>query len=316
MDKEFHLILELAPNTTLLGNAILEFCDALKTYRKFQDNKHYEITPAFLQVKEIITKYGFPSDPNLISGTSQVLSHKKQNLICVELLIKSHQCFVHECSMEGIANVLNKAKSLNATLTSARSWTLIVRMLTGIGRYRDMFYCFDSLIKNDQFESLLGQFDEDKVVGLRQAIIFYLQEVFPNNKEYQKLTALHFSMYKNLAEIWEEDANTGLEKVQLSYCFDEATSNVNTKSSVTRITCSKEVVLIFNQIMESLTHATENYLLENKLMLAQKTASKAQLIAMQIDLVTKGLSGNKTCVSTISINSTDEFRHILNNHLT
>lgn len=283
MDKEFHLILELAPKTILLGNALLEFCDALKTYRKFQDKKPYEITPTFLQVKEIITQYGFPSDPALNSGTPQVLSHKKQNLISVELLIKAHQCFIHECSMEGIANVLNRAKSLNANLTSARSWSLIVRMLTGIGRYGEMYYCFDSLIENEQFESLLGQFDEDKVLGLRQALILYLQEVFPQNKEYQKLTALHFSMYKKLAEIWEEDADSGIKKVLLTCCFNVASTDVTSKPPLTIMKCSKEILSILSQIMESLTHATENYLLENKLRLAQKTASKAQLIALQID---------------------------------
>lgn len=314
MDKEFHLILELVPKTTLLGNGLLEFCDALRTYRKFQDKKPYESTPAFLQVKEIITQYGFPSDPALNTGTPQVLSHKKQNLICVELLIKAHQCFIHECSMEGIANVLNRAKSLNVTLTSARSWSLIVRMLTGIGRYREMYYCFDSLIENEQFESLLGQFEEDKVLGLRQAIILYLQEVFPQNKEYQKLTALHFSMYKKLAEIWEEDANSGIDKILCTACFDEATDG-NAKS-LTRMQCFKEVLATLSQVMESLTHATENYLLENKLKLAQKTATKAQLIAMQIDLATKGLNGNKTCVSTLAIKSKEEFRDILNGHLT
>lgn len=304
----------MAPKTTILGNCLIQFCDALKTYRKFQDNKPFEPTQTFLQVKDIIKKYGFPSDPALNSGTPQVLSHKKQNLIYVELLIKAHQCFIHECSMEGIANVLNRAKALNVILTAAKSWSLIVRMLTGIGRYREMFYCFDSLIQNEQFESLLGQFDEEKVVGLRQAIILYLQEMCPENKEYQKLTALHFSMYKKLAEIWEDDADIGIEKILLNFSFIE-NYELNLKCPLTKLKCSKEVLILLNQIMESLTHATENYLLENKLRLAQKTASKAQLTAMQIDLVSKGMSSNKTCLSVLEIKSKDEFRELLNCHL-
>ncbi|KAL5274526.1 SPG11 family protein [Megaselia abdita] len=315
LDKEFHLIIELAPKTTLLGKGLLEFCDALRTYRKFQDQKPYQITQTFLQLKDIITQYGFPNDPALNSAT-QVLSHKKQNLICVELLIKAHQCFIHECSMEGIANVLNRAKSLNVTLTSAKSWSLIVRLLTGIGRYREMFYCFDSLIENEQFESLLGQFDDEKVLGLRQAIIVYLKEKCPENKEYQKLTALHFSMYKKLAEIWEEDAELRIEKVLLMSSLGETATDGNPRNIVTEMKCSKDILTILNQAMESLTHATENYLLENKLKLAQKTATKAQLIAMQIDLATKGLNGNKTCISVLAINTKEEFREILNYYLT
>lgn len=72
-------------------------------------------------------------------------------------MIKAHECFVYECYMEGIAIVLQRAKILNTVLTKAKSWNLIVKMLTGIGRYRDMYYCFETLIKNEQFESLLGK---------------------------------------------------------------------------------------------------------------------------------------------------------------
>lgn len=67
-----------------------------------------------------------------------VLSHKKQNTICVELLIKAHESFVHECYMEGIAYVLQRTKQMNVVLENAKSWRLIVKMLMGIGRYRDM----------------------------------------------------------------------------------------------------------------------------------------------------------------------------------
>lgn len=179
-----------------------------------------------------------------------------------------------------------------------------------------MYYCFDSLIENEQFESLLGQFDDEKVLGLRQAIILYLQEKCPENKEYQKLTALHFSMYKKLAEIWEEDADTGLEKVLITSCLEKAPIEGRLRPLLTRMKCSKEVLATLNRVMESLTHATENYLLENRLRLAQNTATKAQLIAMQIDLATKSLSGSKTCISTLAVKTKDEFREILNLHLT
>lgn len=81
------------------------------------------------------------------------LSHKKQNTINVELLIKAHQCVVHECFMEGIAIVLQRTKILNGVLTKAKSWNLIVKMLIGIGQYRDMYYCFETLDRL-QFVSL------------------------------------------------------------------------------------------------------------------------------------------------------------------
>lgn len=150
LDKEFRLFLELCPNTSMLGNAILQYYDALKLYRKIDLNElghgnefSNEVKPILEKVKSTIGCKG--------------LSHKKQNTINVELLIKAHECFVHECYMEGIAIVLQRAKMLNGVLTNAKSWNLIVKMLTGIGRYRDMYYCFETLIKNEQFESLLGE---------------------------------------------------------------------------------------------------------------------------------------------------------------
>lgn len=148
LEKEFHFLLELSSNTTMLGNTLLDYCDVLKTYRKYQDHKNYEndieenpqILNAFDSLRQIIKEYGLPEKHQ---NATQVLSHKKQNTINVEILIKAHECFVHECSMEGIANVLMRAKTLNSVLSTAKSWNLIVRLLTGIGRYREMYYCFD-----------------------------------------------------------------------------------------------------------------------------------------------------------------------------
>lgn len=153
LDREFRMFLELCPNTSMLGNNLLKYCDALKIYRKFDLNK--DINPDLSQenddIAELFIKLRTIMD-------DRMLSHKKQNTITVELLIKAHDCFVHECYMEGIVMVLQRTKILNTVLANAKSWNLIVKMLMGIGRYRDMYYCFETLIANDQFESLLGEF--------------------------------------------------------------------------------------------------------------------------------------------------------------
>uniref|UniRef100_W8BC60 Spatacsin n=2 Tax=Ceratitis capitata TaxID=7213 RepID=W8BC60_CERCA len=350
IDRDLHLFLELVPNTTKLGNCLLEYCDALKAYRKFQDNKPYEHNNVFERLAEIIRRYGLPTNssgnqmptsiPPITTATNagsmlppaQVLSHKKQNIIYVELLIKAHQCYVHECSMEGIANVLNRAKALNTVLTNAKSWSLIVRMLSGIGRYREMFYCFDSLLKNEQFESLLGQFDEEKTIGLRQAIITYLREYCPNNgREYLKLTALHFLMYQELAEMWEQDAQAVLAKVINQSAVSTAllpekmsmanlTSANPTKTFIPKLRCTPELSLLLQQAMEYYTHATENYLLDNKLLLAQRVASLAEMLAVQIDLANKAVSDRSApephlCVCVVNVQTRDEFRELINAEL-
>lgn len=296
----------------MLGNCLLEYCDALKTYRRYQEGKPFEETEAFENLSKIITLYGLPtpSPTGTMSGIPQVLSHKKQNQIYVELLIKAHLCFVHECSMEGIVSVLQKAKALNTKLAQAKSWSLIVRLLIGIARYREMFYCFDSLIENEQFESLLGQFDEDQKGGLRQAILSYLREYQPKNgKELLRLAALHFLMYKELAEMWTTEAQEIVTKIQAF----AAQSN--------KLKCSVEVQTLLQQALENYTHATENYLLDNKLLLAQQSVSRAELMAMQLDLCNKALekrhsnNANHLCVSVIGVRSREQFRELVNVHL-
>lgn len=269
---------------------------------------------AFELLSGIITLYGLPLSLNTVSssGIPQVLSHKKQNQIYVELLIKAHLCFVHECSMEGIASVLERAKQLNGQLTKAKSWSLIVRLLIGIARYREMFYCFDALIENEQFESLLGQFDEDQKSGLRQAILCYLREYNPKNgKELLRLAAHHFLMYKELAEMWSNEAQLILERVRNSAAVGSA-----------ELKCSHELQQQLQQALENYTHATENYLLDNKLILAQQSVARAELMAMQLDLCNKAMerrggggSNLPLCISVIGVQTRDQFRELVNQHL-
>uniref|UniRef100_A0A1A9UYI2 Spatacsin_C domain-containing protein n=1 Tax=Glossina austeni TaxID=7395 RepID=A0A1A9UYI2_GLOAU len=324
IDRDLHLFLELTPDRTKLGVCLLEYCDALKIYRKYQDNKPYQSNIYFEHLAEMITRYGIPSNNAMATERvtmitnemppPQVLSHKKQNIIYVELLIKAHQCFVHECSMEGIANVLNRAKTLNTVLAQAKSWSLIVRMLTGIARYREMYFCFDTLIENEQFESLLGQFDEHKSVGLRQAILAYLREYCSPQqcKELFKLSALHFMMYKDLAKFWEQDAQTLLTQIYTTAHVPEVNS-----LEITKLYASSDVLTQLNQSLEYYIHATENYLLDNKLLLAQKSSSQAELTAMQIDLVNKALEqqssmGNRiTCLCVIRLKSREHFKDLI-----
>lgn len=334
IDRDFHLFLELAPNTTLLGNCLLDYCDALKAYRRYQDKKPYEQTEAFERLSGIITLYGLPNNSNNNNNNGgdaaavaspaipQVLSNKKQNQIYVELLIKANHCFVHECSMEGIANVLERAKQLNGQLTKAKSWSLIVRLLIGIARYREMFYCFDSLIENEQFESLLGQFDDDQKSGLRQAILGYLREYNPRNgKELLRLAAHHFLMYKELAEMWTQEAKEVLDRVRA-----EATIETGQRQ---QLKCSPELQTQLHQALENYTHATENYLLDNKLIPAQQSVARAELMAMQIDLCNRalekrsgGLVGGaannnapSVCVNVISVQNREQFRELVNSQL-
>lgn len=273
----------------------------------------------------------------------KILSHKKQNTICVELLIKAHDCFVHECYMEGIAWVLHRTKMLNAVLSNAKSWSLIVKMLMGVGRYREMYYCFETLIKNKQFESLLCKFDEDRVRGLNQAIISYLRENCPESTEYYRLTALNFRMFKEIAQMWEAEAKavvtSVLAKAQFAVddqgvavpSYKHAPIDETTVNTVAfHLRCSPDLVPQLNTAMEGYANAAENYLLDNKLAMGQTSASLAELIALQICLVRKAIASTTTvattppldqpialssCVCVVNIVSASMMKYIVNNHL-
>lgn len=347
LDKEFHLFLELCANTSMLGHTLLKYCDALKIYRKFDSTKNIE--PDLDGARQNPDDFREIFNNLLSIMENQVLSHKKQNTINVELLIKAHDCFVHECSMEGIAFVLQRCKILTVTLSAAKSWYLIVKLLMGVGRYRDMYYCFETLIKNDQFESLLGQFDEERANGLKDAIITYLHENYPDDKENYRLAALHFQMFKELALMSEIDAKSMIDKVimQCEVKQDDQISRASTSISrystdafdgngiatfdtmingnissaiaagVTFLRCSKLLVLdSLNRSMELYAHAAENFLLSNKLGLAQRAASNAELVALQINLVRNGLDANKpNCMCLLNIRNESIFRYLVNNEL-
>jgi len=88
-----------------------------------------------------------------------------------------------------------------------------------------------------------------------------------------------------------------------------------------KLKCSSEVQSLLQQALENYTHATENYLLDNKLLLAQQCVSRAELMAMQLDLCNKALekrhntNTNSMCVSVIGVRTREQFRELVNNHL-
>lgn len=347
LDRDFHLFLELCPNTSILGTFLLKYCDALKVYRKFDAVKNAEPDLGMRQnideLREIFNNLRLIME-------SQVLSHKKQNTINVELLIKAHDCFVHECSMEGIAYVLQRCKTMTSTLATAKSWHLIVKLLMGVGRYRDMYYCFETLLKNDQFESLLGQFDEERANGLKEAIVQYLHESYPEDKENYRLAALHFQMFKELAQMSESESKLMIEKMlaeneikgddlislpsngSLSrFSSDNTDCNGLTISTegitngsggnligvpVSLLKCNMNLIDSLCIAMDGYAHAAENYLLDNKLGLAQRAAYAAELLALQINLIRTAFQGSKeNCFCVLNIRVESVFRYLVNNEL-
>ncbi|CAO1399769.1 unnamed protein product [Diamesa serratosioi] len=303
LENELHLIMELSPSTTLLGNYLL---------------KYYEI----ISVRNaVIPFYSQNADLDRICChlneilKHQMLSLKKQNVIRVDLLIYAHACFANECSTEGIGSVLQKSRVLCNILTAAKSWHLIVRLLCGVGRYQEMYYCFDILIANDQFESLLGQFCEKSTNGMKASLLAYLKEYHPFNKEYFRMTCSHFMLWDELAVMWQEESQNKINQILIREVLSGKTVKQQT-IDIPYLKPSKQMIIELYEIVDEIVHASELYLLENKIDLAMKIATSGELVAMQIHLLKLKLNApEELCVSILKVKDYSVFEYIVNYEL-
>lgn len=310
LSKELHLVLELCTSTTMLGNYLLKYYEILS--RDTADIPFRSDDPEQDRICQHLNRMLSP----------QVMSLKKQNIIRVELLITAHECFCHECSTEGIGSILNLAKSLCTHLATKKSFTLIVKLMCGIGRYREMFYCFEILIKNEQFEALLGQFTDKQTNSLKIAILSYLNEYHPSNKEYYKMAASHFMMYTEQANLWRNDS---LEKIHqiLSSSQVKVTkigkiySNQQQQVDVPYLKCNKGLISSLHEVLTGMTHATELVAMDNRIDLSIKFASFCELVAVQIHLMKVGVESDaKLCPCIINQEqNTDKFQYLANYEL-
>ncbi|NXG41093.1 SPTCS protein, partial [Psilopogon haemacephalus] len=87
----------------------------------------------------------------------RISSVPRGELSCItELLILAHNCFSLTCHMEGITRVLQAARLLtDQHLAPTEEYGLVVRLLTGIGRYNEMTYIFELLHEKHYFEVLM-----------------------------------------------------------------------------------------------------------------------------------------------------------------
>lgn len=107
---------------------------------------------------------------------------------------------------------MKKCKTAINHLVTLRSWKLIVRLLTGVGRYTEMRYVFHVLKENDQFEYLLSK-GSKKDNNLKNALLTYLRKFCPDNRELYKLVALHFALFSEVALLWEREAQSVIKNL-------------------------------------------------------------------------------------------------------
>lgn len=300
LDNDFHLFLELTENSSLLGDFLLVFFDLFDYYT----GKYYSSQCAQMAEKIQANVYNLYPKLDAIN---------KKNLMRVELLIKAHECYTKDCLLEGIGKCLEKARDLITILTKTKSFNFIVRLLYGIGRYREMYYCFDILIKFDQFELLLGQFGDKYSDNLRRSLLTYLNEYHPENKDFYNMTIFHFRMHYEIAQKWENEAMAMKDELIREEIFLPAPTDASL--SMPYLPSDKDTFDVLNKIMNNLAHSAESYLQDGRIELAQKVTYKAQLFALQISFVNKNLNSNNKlqrspCMSIINIQNTDILKYL------
>ncbi|NWI89416.1 SPTCS protein, partial [Pitta sordida] len=144
----------------------------------------------------------------------KISSIPRGELSCItELLILAHNCFSLTCHMEGITRVLQAARLLTEQhLAPREEYGLVVRLLTGIGRYKDMTYIFELLHHRHYFEVLMRK-KLDPSGTLKTALLEYIKRCRPGDSEKHNMIALCFSMSREIGQNHEAAARVQLRLI-------------------------------------------------------------------------------------------------------
>uniref|UniRef100_A0A8C9UFC4 SPG11 vesicle trafficking associated, spatacsin n=1 Tax=Serinus canaria TaxID=9135 RepID=A0A8C9UFC4_SERCA len=145
----------------------------------------------------------------------KISSVPRGELSCItELLILAHSLFSLTCHMEGITRVLQAARLLTEEhLAPREEYGLVVRLLTGIGRYNEMTYIFELLHQKHYFEVLMRK-KLDPSGMLKAALLDYTKRCRPGDSEKHNMIALCFSMCREIGQNHEAAACTQLKLIE------------------------------------------------------------------------------------------------------
>ncbi|XP_033634267.1 spatacsin-like [Asterias rubens] len=184
----------------------------------------------------------------------------------VELIVRAHDCHTVCCNMEGISNVLRKCRECSDALTQSEEFTLLVRLLTGVGRYCEMSYVFDVLRANQQFELLFKRGGKD--TKLKVALLDYLKRCDPPDTEAYNFVAVKFEMNREIAELLMRDAQEQLQ----SFNKKAMGANIELQNSL-------------QNVLQDFTKAAQSYAKDNCLRHAEQCVKQARLVALQLHLL-------------------------------
>eukprot|EP00071_Canis_lupus_P018325 XP_013964965.1 spatacsin isoform X2 [Canis lupus familiaris] len=192
-----------------------------------------------------------------------------------ELLILAHHCFTLTCHMEGIIRVLQAARLLtDKHLAPNEEYGLMVRLLTGIGRYNEMTYIFDLLHNKHYFEVLMRK-KLDPSGSLKTALLDYIKRCRPGDSEKHNMIALCFSMCREIGENHEAAARIQLKLIESQPWEDSLKDGHHLKQLLL-----KALTLMLD--------AAESYAKDSCVRQAQHCHRLTKLITLQIHFLNTG----------------------------
>uniref|UniRef100_A0A8C2YHM3 SPG11 vesicle trafficking associated, spatacsin n=1 Tax=Coturnix japonica TaxID=93934 RepID=A0A8C2YHM3_COTJA len=208
----------------------------------------------------------------------KIASVPRGELSCItELLILAHNCFSLTCHMEGITRVLQAARLLtDEHLAPNDEYGLMVRLLTGIGRYNEMTYIFELLHEKHYFEVLMRK-KLDPSGTLKTALLDYIKRCRPGDSEKHNMIALCFSMCREIGENHEAAACIQLKLIE-SQPWEESLQDVANLKKL---------------LMKALTlfiDAAESYSKDSCVRQALRCRRLTKLITLQLHFLSTGQS--------------------------
>ncbi|OQR72863.1 spatacsin-like [Tropilaelaps mercedesae] len=213
--------------------------------------------------------YGLKKDEDIQLETDKEVLYNE-----VELCILAHGCFSVACCMEGISHVLRHCHTLVHWLirydkVAYEKFNLMVRLLTGIGRYSEMSFIFDALNEHDHFE-MLFQRGMEKVPHLKVALLDYLKKK-KGLSQLDTMFKLNFAMHREIAEMNAELAEERIIEIAVSH-------DITWPDSVDL----HEARVALDMVMVDLADAAEAFVKAECPMRALECTRKAELLALQI----------------------------------
>jgi len=179
-------------------------------------------------------------------------------------------------NMEGMDRIYKLIRERVPKYVDRAELSLLVRLLTGIQKYREMQYIFDELIKYDMFELILRKaMDKDGQWELKLALRDYLLKNHPDDTERLNMVYFHFNMFREIGETLSETAHTTL-KAACQAASNGGSANV---WEVTAVIYDQ-----FLRLIQLFNEAAESFTKEDCCRAAHKCLAMSRLVSLQLQI--------------------------------